>query len=174
MAPKKKHCTTPHCKKLVGHIGNCSGAEAQTFTRRPTTVQKKTYFRRPPGPAPRDKETHVLKIWNVQLGKWITPIISMEDQRVAADSLVAMASPTSGLNVAQTTPTTETYVPPGPHTQINVYAQHPHVPQVVSQPVLAQASSFTFLLQQLGTQMDAQMARFVALESRVGALETTA
>ena len=173
MAPKK-YCTTPHCKKLVGHIGNCSGKEVQTFTRRGATiVKKKTYFRRPPGPAPRDKETHVLKVWNTHIGQWITPVISTEDPRITADSLIAMASPNSQ-NVAQATPVSDTNVPQfsAPQTQINVYAQPS---QVVARPVVSQASSsFASLFQQLGTQMDAMMARIVALETRVSALETTA
>ena len=175
MAPKK-YCTTPHCKKLVGHIGNCSGKEVQTFTRRGASiVKKKTYFRRPPGPAPRDKETHVLKVWNTHIGQWITPVISTEDPRITADSLIAMASPNSQ-NVAQATPVSDTNVPQfaAPQTQINVYAQPPPAAQVVAQPVLSHPSSFASLFQQLGAQMDAQMARIVALESKVSALENSA
>ena len=187
MAPKKQ-CTTPGCKKTVGHIGNCTGKEAVTITRRGKCVlQKKTYFRRPPGPAPRDKETHVLKVWNTHTGQWITPVevISTEDPRITADSLIAMASPNSQnvaqnvvQNVAQDVPQAilvpDSIVPQplAPHTQINVYAQPV---QVVARPVASQASSsFASLFQQLGAQMDAMMARIVALESRVSALETTA
>ena len=183
----KKCCTTPHCKKPVGHIGNCSGKEALTFTRRPNTVQKRRRYRRPPGPAPRDKETHIQQIWNIELGKWITPIISIQDPNIAAQSLVAMASPVYQINVAQATPASETSVPQlsVPQTQINVYAQAQPAPQVVTQPVVTQPvvaqpvafqASFTcaYLLQQLGAQMNAQVARIVALESRVSALETTA
>lgn len=190
MAPKKQ-CTTPGCKKTVGHIGNCTGKEAVTITRRgKCVVQKKTYFRRPPGPAPRDKETHVLKVWNPHIGQWITPVISTEDPRITADSLIAMASPNSqnvaqnvaqnvvqnvvqnvAQDVAQAIPVPVPQ-PLAPQTQINVYAQPG---QVVARPVASQASSsFASLFQQLGAQMDAMMARIVALESRVSALETTA
>ena len=185
MAPKKQ-CTTPGCKKTVGHIGNCTGKEAVTITRRgKCVVQKKTYFRRPPGPAPRDKETHVLKVWNTHIGKWITPVISTEDPRITADSLIAMASPNSQNvaqnvvenvvdNVAQDVPQAIPIVPQplAPQTQINVYAQ---TSQVVARPVVSQSSSsFASLFQQLGAQMDVMIARIVALETRVSALETTA
>ena len=112
-------------------------------------------------------------------------VISTEDPRITADSLIAMASPNSqnfaqnvfqnvAQDVPQAIPVPDSIVPQplAPQTQINVYAQPA---QVGARPVASQASSsFAPLFQQLGAQMDAMMARIVALESRVSALETTA
>ena len=145
----KKQCSTPHCKKLIGHIGNCSGKEAHSFTR--NAVQNKTHFRRPPGAAPRGK------VWNTHVGKWVTHVILPDDSRIAADSLVAMASPvyvTNDEHVAQ-----PQIVPPA----------SPDAPQTVPSAFLVD-NSFASLFQQLGAQMDAQMARIVALESKVGVI----
>ena len=158
MAKKVLHY--PSLQEARGSHWNCSGKEALTFTRRATSVRDTTHFRRPPGPAPRDKKTNVQKLWNHRIGKWITPVFSTEDPSIAAHSLVAMASPFADTNVPQMS---------APQTQINVYAQPP--PQAVTQPVVSQ-SSFAYLFQQLGAQMDAQLARIVALESKVGALES--
>lgn len=165
--PTKKYCTTPRCTKFINHIGNCSGKDALPFTRTPRVAsvqKKKRVFRKPPGPVPRDKDTHVQKVWNPHLGKWITPIISTEDIRITADSLIAMASPVPETNVVQDSiPQTQVIIQP------NVVAPSP---QVVAQLVLSQPLSFASLFQQLGAQMDSQMARIVALESRVSTIET--
>ena len=177
MAPKpKKYCTTPGCKRAVGHIGNCTGKEALSVTRRGALiVQKNTFPRpRPRGPAPRDKETNVQKIWDPRTGKWITPVF--EDVTIIAHSLMAMASPVSETNVAQATHVFEANVPPlvPPQTQINVYAQPQVVapaPQVVAHAIIPQLS-IASLLYQLGVQINARDVQINALESRVSAIET--
>jgi hypothetical protein len=126
------------------------------------SVQKRK--RKPPGPVPRDKDTNVQKVWDPLLGKWITPPISTEDIRITADSLIAMAYPAPETNVVQDSiPQTQVIIQP------NVVAPSP---QVVAQLVLSQPFSFASLFQQLGAQMDAQMARIGALESRVSTIET--
>lgn len=161
--PPKKHCTTPYCKKPIGHIGNCTNKEVTTFTRH--AVQKPEYYRRPPGPAPRDPETHVKKIWNFQLGKWITPVIYNEDPRIAADSLVALASPVSETNVTVAHVLT-------PQIQIISQDVLPQASQGIPQPAASHEPSFASLLQQVGAKLDAQMDRIIALESKIRVLET--